>query len=1192
MKLQLTILMVLAVTIVHAQRQEVILEQRNPGHPQSSVIDHRGNGEKPAGIWVNWDDGKIFRAVGWGNVEWATAARFTPADIEAFDGWELTRMNVGVGGIQGVAAKIAVWQGEDVNSLEKKVMQEFDIVAKYEWHMVELDEPYVVDASKELWIGVIWHPTNGGLPAAADEYTDHPGKGDMIRTPAGFWVSMLEDYGIEGDWNIQGFLEGVYCVTFNIEMSYATFNGTAFDPHNHDVYISGTFATWYDGEKKKQWAMPGSDDKYKLELVTGLEPEVMFFEDFTDGAIPEGWLNIDNNGDGKKWEIAPYPSYKPHSGDFAVKSHSWEGTPLNPDNWLITPQIYIPFDDYQLSFYVKAQDPGNVAENYSVLVSTTTPSIGEFETIHTETLTSDQWKKVTLPLEEYEGKNIYIAFRHHDCTDQLNILLDEIAVTGTPPYMYRISFENIYPGPYEYKYFIVEEDPTWDNTEWEWDPEKKEPNRGIVITGEDIETDDLWGELVWNYVAFIVVNEAGQGLGCVDFELNKMPLPPSYKVSFITHKADPPPPIIMDGTVITLDGRELYQDPETAQPFQMDFHNVEPGEYDFSAAHDDFLTEFGTVEVVDKHVEVNVYFVEGEAPQHSITFNIMDTEGAPVQNATVLLAGNKYQTGANGQVTIEATERIYVYNVLKDGYYFYKDEVIIDGNVTENVVLETDKDPGFFIFDLIDGVYKYSAYLSGYKPATDNVKITDHYNTILITLKMYRTVTFDILDEDGNPIDNAIVVFDGIENEPGDYVFENIIAGTYEYSITAEDYADVHDVIVVTDDVDQPETHVTVTMKDAYFITFNVDMTDATFTAYGEDVPFDPGVHNVYVSGPEWPVPGSEDAFLLEPVGGNGNGDDGRENGELMYARTIPLAEGEYEYKYYIVIYGETWNYPDLPEEQYRQLTVGAGYGDFSVYDIWGEYEGVPDPVTEIYEIFKEGVLPEYWQNVDHSGDGYRWEFVHYQAGYSPKEGEYAAMSRSRDNDPLQPDNWLITRQVNVAGSDYTLSFRVKTKDPDWPHEHYSVLISTGDPIVPGVFKEIHSETLTAEDDGWKKVTLDLAGYKSELIYIAFRHWDCTDWYQILIDEIEVKGTVGVAGIDKSPPVKIYPNPARDKFHVVSSETIKQVRLINTGGQVLKDIIVNEPHTNIRVQNLRTGIYFMQIHTANSVITERVQIVR
>ncbi len=74
--------------------------------------------------------------------------------------------------------------------------------------------------------------------------------------------------------------------------------------------------------------------------------------------------------------------------------------------------------------------------------------------------------------------------------------------------------------------------------------------------------------------------------------------------------------------------------------------------------------------------------------------------------------------------------------------------------------------------------------------------------------------------------------------------------------------------------------------------------------------------------------------------------------------------------------------------------------------------------------------------------------------------------------------------------------------------------------------------------------------------------------------------------------VKVFPNPARDMFTVESSEMINHVRLIDISGQVVKEIAADALSTNINVNTLNTGVYFLQIHTGKNVITKRVQIAR
>ena len=50
------------------------------------------------------------------------------------------------------------------------------------------------------------------------------------------------------------------------------------------------------------------------------------------------------------------------------------------------------------------------------------------------------------------------------------------------------------------------------------------------------------------------------------------------------------------------------------------------------------------------------------------------------------------------------------------------------------------------------------------------------------------SVTFDLSDNEANPISNAIITLGSITNEEGNYIFSNLEAGQYTYSITAPGY--------------------------------------------------------------------------------------------------------------------------------------------------------------------------------------------------------------------------------------------------------------------------------------------------------------------------------------------------------------------------------------------------------------------
>jgi len=102
------------------------------------------------------------------------------------------------------------------------------------------------------------------------------------------------------------------------------------------------------------------------------------------------------------------------------------------------------------------------------------------------------------------------------------------------------------------------------------------------------------------------------------------------------------------------------------------------------------------------------------------------------------------------------------------------------------------------------------------------------------------TVTFEIIDaKTGENIDNAVVTLDHKTNEPGDYVFDNILPGNYEYIVEAEGYLTEEGEVEVID----ADVTVEVEMEpEVYTVTFMVKdsetedpIVNATVTFDGEE---------------------------------------------------------------------------------------------------------------------------------------------------------------------------------------------------------------------------------------------------------------------------------------------------------------------------------------------------------------------
>jgi len=165
------------------------------------------NWDEPASVgdWMYWDDGENSDAVGGENIEIFDAAiRFTSADLQNFDGKYLTKISAFFEDIDADFS-MRVWTGgNQFSSGNLQVDQSVDNPIPGEWNTIELNNPVLIDASQELWIGYRVLNTGGGYPAGTDNGPAIPFKGDMILYGAD-WRSMSDYFGWNINWNIRGF---------------------------------------------------------------------------------------------------------------------------------------------------------------------------------------------------------------------------------------------------------------------------------------------------------------------------------------------------------------------------------------------------------------------------------------------------------------------------------------------------------------------------------------------------------------------------------------------------------------------------------------------------------------------------------------------------------------------------------------------------------------------------------------------------------------------------------------------------------------------------------------------------------------------------------------------------------------------------------------------------------------------------
>ena len=69
--------------------------------------------------------------------------------------------------------------------------------------------------------------------------------------------------------------------------------------------------------------------------------------------------------------------------------------------------------------------------------------------------------------------------------------------------------------------------------------------------------------------------------------------------------------------------------------------------------------------------------------------------------------------------------------------------------------------------------------------------------------------------------------------------------------------------------------------------------------------------------------------------------------------------------------------------------------------------------------------------------------------------------------------------------------------------------------------------------------------------------------------------------------IALFPNPATDILNITSSETISEIEIVNTLGQVIKRIEVNADNAVCDVEDLKAGVYVVRIHTEGAVVSQR-----
>lgn len=190
----------------------------------------------------------------------------------------------------------------------------------------------------------------------------------------------------------------------------------------------GIYQEGFDG-----YSGPRKNNFYKPEIAADENAEIIFSFDFNDGK-PTGWGVFEKDGDGNHWNLSQAGNSftSGPDGSIAIYSYTQYYGNLTPDNYIVTSEKYAITKKSVLSWDAKSSDLSTYfnKEHYAVVVSTDKK---EWDIVWETTINYTDYKHEMVSLEQYEGQEVYIGFRHYDCNgnDATALVIDNIVLANT-----------------------------------------------------------------------------------------------------------------------------------------------------------------------------------------------------------------------------------------------------------------------------------------------------------------------------------------------------------------------------------------------------------------------------------------------------------------------------------------------------------------------------------------------------------------------------------------------------------------------------------------------------------------------------------------------------------------------------------------------------------------------------------------
>lgn len=217
--------------------------------------------------------------------------------------------------------------------------------------------------------------------------------------------------------------------------SYDVYNGENFEANVTTTSYTFTGLTTATGYVFGVQAICSADDSATVATIIATTScattaiNLPFTETFNlTSGTRNCWTTIDADNDGFDWTTLTDGT---GADQEAMLSYSFDnGTlaALTPNNWLVSPKLHSNAGSNVTMEWTVSSAPSYPAEHYGVYVSTTTIDTNAFTMVDEWTISNGTAETKNIDLSAYAGQDFYVAFRHHNCTDQYVLKIDDVQI--------------------------------------------------------------------------------------------------------------------------------------------------------------------------------------------------------------------------------------------------------------------------------------------------------------------------------------------------------------------------------------------------------------------------------------------------------------------------------------------------------------------------------------------------------------------------------------------------------------------------------------------------------------------------------------------------------------------------------------------------------------------------------------------